>query len=69
MICEQHTKDQQKLWELRAVAGSGTNILHFYHIFQAESLMKKGELLKKKQQAPNGVTCAKLHVVKLRLNT
>ena len=52
----------------RAVASSSANVLDFYQISQAESLIKKEELLKIRQKAQNGVAYAKHHVIKLKLN-
>lgn len=83
VTCEYHRIRQKTSWPVtitrrnskscetnRAVAESGTNALNFDHIFQVMLRVsrKGGELLKKKKQEQNGVTCAKSHINKSRLN-
>lgn len=66
------TQGINKALRIRVVAKSGTDALNFDHISQLtwQSDYKSGELeKKKKKQAWNGVTCAKLHISKTRLNT
>lgn len=68
------TQGINKALRIRVVAKSGTDALNFDQITQLtwQSDYKSGELEKKKKQkhrARNGVTCAKLHISKTRLNT
>ena len=57
MTYEYHTKHQQKL---QAIVESGANALYFDHVSQTSwECDQKGDTVKKKQQAQNGVTHAK----------
>lgn len=65
MICDYHTAEAV----YRVVTESGTNALNFDHISQAMHLIKRRELLKKRQQGKNAVAYAKSHASKPRLDT
>lgn len=54
-----HTKDQQSFEDFRALAEGDADALTFYQLSQTESLIKRGELLKRNKQTQNGVTCGK----------